>query len=89
MIETERQALREKHGKDEGLEPRCPNCDLYQSEQLQAIVDGWEITCGHTEDGQHAQFTEWVYFCQSSDCQDVEYPCDVIKILDAWEDNND
>ena len=83
MTESERQELRDKHGKDEGNEPSCTQCDLTKYTYLESIVNNNEILCGWTVSGIHNEFSEWFWFCKN--CEDTQYPCDVIKVLDSWE----
>ena len=47
------------------------------------MVNNHEILCGWTVSGIHNEFSEWFWFCKH--CEDTQYPCDVIKVLDAWE----
>jgi len=89
MSPEERQALREKHRRDEdGLEPYCIKCEWPQSEVLLAsLEEGAQVECGASEDGIH-KYSEWFWHCTfcSENGDLVEFPCDVIKVLDATEE---
>jgi len=90
MTKEERQALREKHRRDEdGLEPYCIKCEWPHSEVLLASLrEGAQVKCGASEDGIH-KYSEWFWHCTF--CGDIAgdlvmFPCDVIKVLDATEE---
>ena len=91
MSPDERQALREKHCKGEGFEPTCPRCDLTKAEYEETVTDktlyGGPLGCAYSEDGSH-DFSEWTWeceYCYEHGDEIIEFPCDVIKILDAYE----
>jgi hypothetical protein len=79
MNQSERDALREKHRKNSPLEPICKKCDLTQVTYLESMAENVSILCGWTESVEH-DFTEWIWWCDECD---VEWPCDVIKVLDS------
>jgi len=92
MTPDERQALREKHRRDEdGLEPYCIKCEWPRSEVLlllASLEEGAQVECGASEDGIH-KYSEWCWnctFCGEINGDLVMFPCDVIKVLDAWEE---
>jgi hypothetical protein len=93
MTPDERQALREKHRRDEdGFEPTCNRCDLTKNEYEETVIDktlyGGPLGCAYSEDGSH-NFSQWEWFCtfcgEDATADLVMFPCDVIKVLDAWE----